>query len=85
MINELSIIIPTLNEEKYLPKVLEAIAGQSFPGKLQVIVVDGGSKDNTLSKALKFKERIPNFEVIHAPKGIGLARNRGADKAKYKY
>jgi glycosyltransferase involved in cell wall biosynthesis len=85
MINQLSIIIPTLNEEKYLPKVLEAIANQDFKGKLEVIVVDGGSVDKTVEHALNYKKKIADLSVIKAPKGIGLARNRGADKAKYKY
>ena len=42
----LSIIIPTLNEEKYLPALLESIKEQDF-GKesKEVIVADAGSKD----------------------------------------
>ncbi|MDQ3239442.1 MAG: glycosyltransferase [bacterium] len=85
MIEEISIIIPTLNEEHYLPTTLEAIAKQNFYGKLEVIVVDGGSKDKTIEKARKFKSKIKELKIITIPKGIGLARNRGADIAKYKY
>jgi glycosyltransferase involved in cell wall biosynthesis len=85
MINEISIIIPTLNEEHYLPKTLTSIMQQNFYGKIEVIIVDGGSKDKTIEKAHTFKGRIKELSIITTPKGIGLARNRGADIAKYKY
>lgn len=85
MIAELSIIIPTLNEEHYLSQTLAAIVKQNFNGKLEIIIVDGGSKDKTLEKASQFKKKIKDLRIIKVPKGIGLARNRGADIAKYKY
>ncbi len=85
MIDELSIIIPTLNEENYLPKLLQSITEQDYQGKLEVIVVDGESKDNTLKAANKFKDRIKELSVVSTSKGISHQRNTGADKAKYKY
>lgn len=42
----LSIIIPTLNEEKYLPQLLDSIKKQSFRD-YEIIVADAGSKDRT--------------------------------------
>lgn len=47
----LSIIIPTLNEEKYLPRLLDSIRVQSF-SDYEVIVSDGGSLDKTREIAL---------------------------------
>src|ERR1017187_2222686 len=86
MINELSIIIPTLNEEKYLPKLLNSIALQDFQGKIEVIVVDGNSEDHTIEVAKRFKYKLSDLSILSLPKrGIGYQRNRGADKAKYKY
>ncbi|MDI6592053.1 MAG: glycosyltransferase [Patescibacteria group bacterium] len=49
----LSIIIPTLNEEKYLPLLLEEIKKQNFKD-LEVIVADGGSEDKTVEIAKSF-------------------------------
>ncbi len=49
----LSIIIPTLNEEKYLPKLLESIKEQDFYD-YEVIISDAGSKDRTLDIANRF-------------------------------
>ena len=47
----LSIIIPTLNEESYLPKLLNSIKKQDFQD-YEMIVADAGSKDKTIEIAL---------------------------------
>jgi len=49
----LSIIIPTLNEEKYLPFLLEEIKKQNFDG-YEIIVADGGSEDKTTEIARNY-------------------------------
>ncbi len=49
----LSIIIPTLNEEDYLPLLLDSIKKQSFLD-YEIIVSDAGSKDKTLEIAKRF-------------------------------
>ncbi len=85
MIDELSIVIPALNEENYLPKLLDSIAQQDFQGKLQVVVVDGGSDDKTVELAKNFKEKIPDLEVLQRHRGVAYQRNQGAEKAKYPY
>jgi len=49
--NMISIIIPTLNEEKYLPKILSDIKKQNF-SDYEIIVSDGKSEDKTKEIAL---------------------------------
>lgn len=85
MISELSIIIPTLNEQYYLPELLKSIVKQKFEGRLQVIVVDGQSKDKTVSVAKSFTNKISDLTVLEVERGTAYQRNRGAEKAKYKY
>ncbi len=46
----LSIIIPTLNEEEYLPRLLKSIKKQGFLDQ-EIIVADAGSKDSTVQIA----------------------------------
>ena len=53
----ISIIIPTLNEARFLPKLLESIKKQTFTD-YEVIVADAGSKDKTLEIAKKYGARI---------------------------
>ena len=72
---ELSIIIPTLNEEKYLPELLESIKKQSYRD-YEIIVADNNSKDKTKEIAEKYGAR-----VIKGGKPA-KARNEGAKCAK---
>jgi glycosyltransferase involved in cell wall biosynthesis len=85
VINELSIVIPALNETGYLPQLLDSIGKQTFTGKLQVIVVDGHSADKTVAVARSFAPRIKDLEVLESERGIGHQRNVGAMQAKYGY
>jgi len=71
----LSIIIPTLNEEKYLPLLLDSIKKQGF-SDYEIIVADAGSKDKTVEIAKKY-----NCRVIKG--GLPAeGRNNGAKVAK---
>jgi glycosyltransferase involved in cell wall biosynthesis len=54
----LSIIIPTLNEEKCLPLLLEGIEKQKSAGDCEVVVADAGSTDRTIEIAKNFDCRI---------------------------
>lgn len=49
----LSIIIPTLNEEEYLPKLLDCIKKQTYKD-YEIIAADAGSKDKTRQIAKKY-------------------------------
>ena len=48
---KLSIVIPTLNEEEFLPTLLSCLKHQTFKD-FEVIVADAGSKDNTVEIAI---------------------------------
>ena len=50
----LSIIIPTLNEENYLPLLLDSIKKQDFKGQYEIIVADAGSQDKTMEIAKSY-------------------------------
>lgn len=80
-----SIIIPTLNEENYLPLLLSSLEKVSSP--LDIIVVDGNSEDDTVGVADKYVSLFrgnSSLRVIKSPKrGISLQRNMGAAIAKY--
>ena len=43
---EIAVIIPTLNEERFISRCLDSVIAQTFPfEKMDIMVVDGGSKD----------------------------------------
>jgi len=79
----LSIIIPTLNEENYLPFLLESIKYQDFKD-YEIIVVDNGSKDDTLPI---IKSKYSNIILSCNLKNLGpcKARNQGIDKTNSKF
>lgn len=52
------IIIPTFNCEKNLRRCLSSISSQRYPGRVKIIIVDGGSNDDTLEIARTFTESI---------------------------
>ena len=73
-----SIVIPSLNEEKYLPKLLEDLAAQTY-SDFEVIVVDGNSKDETVKRSLEFKKSLLSLEVISSKeRNVSHQRNLGA-------
>jgi glycosyltransferase involved in cell wall biosynthesis len=75
-----SIIIPTLNEEKFLPRLLDDLHRQTY-SHFEVIIVDGNSQDATVVIAEKFKSILPHLTILITSKGVSLQRNRGAQKA----
>jgi glycosyltransferase involved in cell wall biosynthesis len=77
-----SIIIPTLNEEKFLPDLLKQLTGPELTGLFQteIIISDGGSKDNTIKAALDYADVI----TVHTDEKIQTiaeGRNKGAELA----
>lgn len=54
--NSVSIIIPCRNEEKYIGKCLDSIIAQDYPKeRMEVLVVDGASEDETRTVIKKFQ------------------------------
>ena len=78
---QFSIIIPTLNEAKYLPRLLEDLSSQTYQG-FEVIIVDGESDDQTVAKARLFKSKLPLLKILTSPKRhVCTQRNLGAQNA----
>lgn len=81
----LSIVIPVRNLGAYISSCLDTITGQDF-GDIEIIAVDGCSKDNTRDLLEKRKLDEPRLTLLAADKpGPGHARNLGADEAHGAY
>ncbi|TAH28328.1 MAG: glycosyltransferase family 2 protein [Cytophagales bacterium] len=82
-----SIIIPTYNRAEFLSKTISTIFSQSFQD-FEIIVVDDGSKDDTVTILENIKIAHQNFAFYYYSQTNaerGAARNFGIDKATGKY
>lgn len=74
---KVSIIVPIYNASRFLPKCLESICNQSYRN-LELILVDDGSKDNSLEICKTFSDKYTFIKVIsQVNKGVSTARNVG--------
>lgn len=85
----LSISIAAYNVEQFLDNTLNSmiIENDDVFNKLEVIIVNDGSKDNTLNIAKKYQEKYPNVFVAVDKEngGYGSTINRSLELAKGKY
>lgn len=79
----LSIITITYNAEEFIERTIHSILNQSSQ-EFEYLVIDGSSKDNTLSILEKYRKRI---DVLISEPDAGLydAMNKGQEKASGKY
>jgi len=76
----MSFVIPTYNASQYLQLCLESIFSQEYPkNKIEVLIVDGGSKDDTLEISREFPVRILKNPKRLAEIGlaIGVRESKG--------
>jgi glycosyltransferase involved in cell wall biosynthesis len=74
----ITVIIPALNEEAYLPGCLKSLRNQDYTGQYEIIVADNGSTDNTSAIARSFGARVVSCPEV---KSVFYARQIGADSA----
>lgn len=81
----LSIIIPVYNAEKYVEGLLQSFLKQNLE-KVEIILVDDGSKDNSLKICNKYADKNESIVVTHQNnQGASAARNTGIGLANGKY
>lgn len=84
---DLSIIIPVYNAETLIERCLKSIFDQEdYDFSFEVIMVNDGSKDNSLEKLQRLQLFYKNIKIIDQPNsGAGTARNSGLDAATARY
>ena len=82
-----SVVIPVLNEEKYIHNLLNSLTEQDYPkDDLEIILVDGASEDNTVALINDFIADKPYFSLLSNPqRTVQHALNIGMRAAKGKY
>jgi len=77
--SKISIIIPTLNAGRVLPACLKSIKSQKTKYRYEILIIDGGSNDNTLKIAKKFGAKIYQnpLKTAEAGKAVGVKKATG--------
>lgn len=82
---DLSIIVPAYNSSDYIKECISSVLMQETSYNYELIVINDGSKDDTLEKINLFKEN-KHLKIINQEnKGFSGARNRGIDESLGKY
>lgn len=83
----LTVAIPAYNMEKYIGRCLDSITNIKNTQGLEILIINDGSKDNTLTIAQEYEKRYPNIiKVIDKPNGgWGTAINKAIELATGKY
>lgn len=74
---KVSVIVPTLNEERLISRTLKSIRDQDFKGDIELIISDGNSTDRTREIAKKYCDKV----VIEKNRTIAAGRQKGAKVA----
>jgi len=77
-----SVLIPAYNEEKNIGKCIQSVLNLDYPkNKLEIIIVDDGSTDNTYNVAKRYKVKV--YRIEH--RGKHFALNYGLEKCRGEY
>jgi len=83
---DLSIIIPVYNGAEHIGQCLNSVLLQRNVDNFQIIVVNDGSTDNTMSIVQKYSLQYPNITLINQKNaGVSAARNAGIQQSKGDY
>lgn len=81
----ISVIMPVYNVEKYIRQGIESVLNQTYK-KLEIILVDDGSKDSSGNICDEYAKKDNRIKVIHKENGgVSSARNTGMHIATGKY
>ena len=83
MTMDVSVIIRTLNEERYLEELLIGIRKQQCEFNYEIVLIDSGSKDKTLQIAEKYSCKI--LHIDRSEFSFGRSLNRGCNASSGKY
>lgn len=83
---KVTIIIPVYNSEKYIGRCIDSVLNQTFQD-FKIILINDGSKDNSLKILNEYKEKYPNKIEVIDQKNMGVAktRDKGVQLANSKY
>jgi glycosyltransferase involved in cell wall biosynthesis len=81
----ISIVIPILNEERYIQNCIDSIINSTIED-FELILVDGGSEDRTVEIITEYQKKYPFIKLLHNPKKFTpISMNMGIIDSKGDY
>lgn len=81
----ITIIVPIYNSEKYIERCIKSLINQTYKNT-EIILVDDGSKDNSLKICKEYAKQNLRIKIIHKDnEGVSSARNKGIKNSNGKY
>lgn len=78
----ISIIYPVYNSGKYIRKSMESLVNQTIFSRIEIVLVDDGSTDDSKSIYMEYADKYKNIKTIYQiNKGVSSARNRALKNA----
>lgn len=74
-----TVVTPTYNQGQFIEKTIDSVLSQGYPN-LEFIIIDGGSKDNTVEIIKKYEHHLA-YWVSEPDRGQSHAINKGMEKA----
>jgi glycosyltransferase involved in cell wall biosynthesis len=65
-----TVMMPVRNEQHHLPKAVESVLAQNYPGTLEIILAIGPSVDQTQQVATELAKKYTGIKLIQNPKGL---------------
>jgi glycosyltransferase involved in cell wall biosynthesis len=84
----ISVIIPMYNAESTIVRCLNSVINQSYKGEIEIIIVNDGSKDNSVEVVENFIKTDENTKIVLISQengGVSKARNTGLKTVTGKY
>lgn len=78
-----TVVTPTYNQGAFIEKTIDSILSQGYPN-LEYIIIDGGSKDNTVDVIKKYERHLA-YWVSEPDRGQSHAINKGMERATGQY
>lgn len=85
---KISVIVLVYNLEKYIREALDSLVNQTIFNDLEIICINNGSTDSSLSILNEYKNKYKNIQIVNLKEnnpGLGTIRQIGLDLAKGKY
>jgi cellulose synthase/poly-beta-1,6-N-acetylglucosamine synthase-like glycosyltransferase/peptidoglycan/xylan/chitin deacetylase (PgdA/CDA1 family)/spore germination protein YaaH len=80
----LSVIIAAYNEGKVIQATLRSVVDTDYPGEMEIVVIDDGSKDNTAEEVRQVAKTDPRIRLLQQPNGgKAEALRRGVGEAEH--